>query len=67
MNEEITFALNDTTRVIMAQIEHIEKWRGDAKNENPKCNQAITDIIIEHLHIVKLLSLEMVESENYPR
>ncbi len=38
----------------MAQIEHLEKWR----EKNPKCNQGTTDLIIDYLHIVKLLSLE---------
>lgn len=63
MNEEITFSINDTTRAVINQINHLEKWR----ENNPKCNDAVTDLILDHLHIVKLLSLEMVDSENYPK
>jgi hypothetical protein len=57
MNEEITFSVNDTSRVIAGSLEHLKKWRVG----NNWCNQYFTDLLIAKLEEAYLLSLKMVE------
>lgn len=57
-SEEVVYP-NDTTRNIRKQIEHLEEWRED----NPKCDQRHTAMVISKLEEAELLSLRMVKED----
>ena len=56
MQSEETVYPNDTTRAIRHMISHLEEWR----ENNERCDQRHTAMVISKLEEAELLSLRMV-------